>query len=172
MNKNDLKNTQIADIIANATFVWGSFQYDDVAALYMKLCKVEEELGREVAIASLLLIHQFGLKVGPVVPFEGDILAVFKEALSVDIVDPEVVGDDTTEIRKTFEHIKTVTEALNFLREQSWDLWCGVPYIGKMVFPEITMSLACPSHAAGIMCWLLKSYGFVENDEPFKEWDT
>lgn len=183
MNENEQKNTQTAKKFLTVLlpkdhpvmrvlegqefeFAWGSFQYDTTAALYKLLCEQEVKYGRET------LLTEYDIQVGKVQPFEGDVLEGFKEALCVDVVDPEVVGDDTTEIRKTFEHVKTVTEALHFLRDQAWDLWCGVPYLSLAVFPVLKLGNICNEHKLGTICWLLKSYGYVENDEPFKDWDT
>jgi len=187
MNKNELENVKeakryltvmlpkdhpVVRALDTVSFTWGSFQYDESAALYVQLCKTEKELGREATLASLMLRYNFRFKIGPVVPLKGDVLESLKECLCIDVVDEEVVGSDRTEIRETFEGMKTVTDALHLLRDQSWDLWCGVPYIAKFVFPELTTSPACLAHATGIICWLLKSYGLVKDDEPFKEWDT
>ena len=172
MNENDLQDEQVADVVAKATFAWGSFQYDEAAALYTKLCKVEEKLGREAAFASLFTTHNFGFKVGPAVLLRGGVLEKLKGALCIDVIDPEVVGNDTTEFRASLENINTVTDVLHYLRDQSWDLWGAAPYIASFVFPELDTGNACLTHAAGLICWLLKSYGFVEDDEPFKEWDT
>jgi len=166
MNENDLENTKAVDAIASASFTWGSFQYDDAAEQYADLCKQEAENGRDAVLV------KYGIKVGPVVIFDEDVLKSLKDSLCVDAVDPEVVGDDTTEFRKICEHIKTVVELLNFLREQCWDLWGGVPYVARLIFPELNLGKICYKHEMGVICWLLKSYNFVVDDEPFKEWDT
>jgi len=152
--------------MAAAEFTWGSFQYDATAAQYAGLCKQEAKSSRNAVLV------KYNITVGLVQPLEGDILEGLKVSLGVDVVDPEVVGDDTSEIRKLFEGLTTVTEVLNFLREQSWDLWCGVPYVAKVVFPELNLGEICHEHELGTYCWLLKSYGFVKDDEPFKGWDT
>jgi len=172
MNKDDSKDAQAADIAASAKLTWGSFQYDDAASLYMKLCADEKERGREV------MLKQFsfpipGLTVGPVVIFDENVLKGLKASLSVDVVDPEVVGEaGTAEVQVWLKDVNTVTEMLHFLRDQSWDLWCGVPYIAKFVFPELDLGHASTVHALGIICWLLKTFNFVTDDEPFKGWDT
>jgi len=198
MNKNETKNGQdknkvtvtlpqdhpVVRALKGASLSWGSCQYDSAAAWYDTLCKLEGEpglMGRDKVISIL------NIKVGKVQPFEGDILEGFKKALCVDLFDPGVIGNDTSEIRKTFENIKTVTEALYLLADQAWDLWCGIPYIASCVFPELDLDnipdtvgfgpvfnvfIQGQNACTGIICWLLKSYGFVADDEPFKEWDT
>lgn len=181
MNENDLKDTQtdkkyltvllpvdhpIVKSLEEHTFTWGSAQYEATAALYKHLC------GKEATYGKIAVLTTFDILPGKVQRFEGDILECFKESLCVDVVDPEVVGDDTSEIRKEFEHISTVTEALHFFRSQAWDLWCAIPYIIPVVFPELKLGNVNPEHRISVECWLLKSYGFVEDDEPFKGWDT
>lgn len=170
MHENDSKNTQAVDAIAaavnEATFTWGSAQYDDTAEQYADLCKQEAQNGRNA-------VHvKYKITVGITVVLAGDLLESLKDALCVDAVDAEVVGDDTSEFRASLSGIKSVTDVLHFLRDQAWDLWSAAPYIAKFVFPELNLGEICHEHTTGVMCWLLKSYNFVVDDEPFKGWDT
>jgi len=165
MQENDLENTRGDEAIAAASFAWGSSQYDCSALQYAELLKEELRDGRDKVLA------KYGIKVGPVVIFDEDVLKGLKDAFCIDMVDPEVVGEDTTEFRASLSGIKTVVDALHFLRDQAWDLWCGAPYIAKFTFPELNSEVDYEDET-GTICWLLKSYGFVANDEPFKEWDT
>lgn len=181
MNENESKDEQAADdevtimlpadhpvvrALDKASFTWGSYQYDSTAVQYADLCKQEAEHGRDAILA------KYGIKMGTIKTFDGDTLEGLKNSLCVDVVDPEVVGDDTSEIRKMFDDCDTVTKMLNFLAEQAWDLWSGVPYITTTVFPELDLGKMAFVDEIGTLCWLLKSYGYVEDDEPFKDWDT
>ena len=165
MNENDLENTRAADAIASAEFAWGSCQYDCSALQYAELLKEELRDGRDKVLA------KNAIKVGPVVTFNEDVLRELKDALCLDVIDKEVVGDDTSEFRATLEPIKTVVDMLHFLRDQAWDLWSAAPYVARFVFPELNSEVDYEDET-GTICWLLKSYGFVNDDEPFKEWDT
>lgn len=168
-NENDSENARVAKAakaIASAEFVWGSCQYDCSALQYMELLKEELRCGRDKVLA------KYGIKVGPVVILDEDVLKRLKDALCIDVVDAEVVGDDTSEFRASLSGIKSVTDVLYFLRDQAWDLWCGAPYVARFVFPELDLGEIDYEDETGTICWLLKSYGFVEDDEPFQDWDT
>ena len=166
MNENESKDEQAVDKINAAAFTWGSCQYDSIAEQYADLCKQEAEHGRNAVHA------KYDITVGITVALAGDCLEGLKDALCTDAVDKEVVGDDTSEFRASLSGIKSVTDALHFLRDQAWDLWGGVPYMARLVFPELNLGMICHEHEVGVICWLLKSYGYVADDEPFKEWDT
>lgn len=161
MTEKDYKN-----ILQDTSFSWGSYQYDETAIQYALLCEREKVGGRDNVLID------FGLHVGPAVPFEGDLLVSFKETVCIDLVDTEIEGADDATFREMLKNVKTVTDALHFLRSQAWDLWCGVPYMTKFVFPGFDLGKVCHQHEIGVLCWLLKSYGYVENDTPFKKWDT
>jgi len=147
-------------------FTWGSAQYMDTAELYTILCVQEELCSRDIVLS------KNGLHVGPTVPFEGDLLKSFVETVCIDFVDSEVPDANDAPFREMLKDAKTVTDALHFLRSQSWDLWSAIPYIAKFVFPGLDMGNTCHEHEIGVLCWLLKSYDYVESDEPFKDWDT
>lgn len=164
MNENDSKNTQ--QEIPESTFTWGSFQYDETAALYAKLCEQEKKCGRST------LLTRHGINVGPVVIFDSTIIESLTESLCIDLVDHEIPGADDSVVRVQLADIKTVVDMLHFLRDQAWDLWCAVPYLARVVFPKLNLGDVYHTHSIGVMCWLLKSYNFVTDDEPFKDWDT
>lgn len=161
MTENEQEN-----IMQEAKFTWGSCQYAGTAALYTRLCEQEARYSRGT------ILTEYGLHVGPTVPFEGDLLRSFKETVSIDLNDPEVEATSEEGYRTAVEGIKTVTAALQFLRDQAWDLWSGIPYIAKFIFPGLAMGKVDHEHEIGVLCWLLKSYGYVEDDEAFENWDT
>ena len=164
-----------------AEFVWGSSQYDSAAATYMNLCRQEKKYGRDK------LLTEYDIKVGPVVLFEGEVLREFKKPLFAGLVEWEADNENIDWLRTKLEDVKTVTDALHFLRDWSWDLWSGAPYMVPWVFPELNLDNVPDAPGSGpvlnvmaqgentrvgIICYLLKSYNFVTDDEPFKEWDT
>lgn len=166
MNENESKDEQAANAMSSAALTWGSCQYDEIAVQYMELLKDELCYGRNA-------VHvKYGITVGITVALAGDLLEGLKNSFCIDVVDKEVVGDDTSEFRASLSGIKSVTDALHFLRGQCWDLWSAIPYIARVVFPELNLGEICHEHEVGVICWLLKSYGYVEDDEPFKGWDT
>ncbi len=166
MNENDYKKMLAASEAREAPFTWGSFQYNDIAMLYTLLCEQEKVNGRDAVLTG------YGLHVGSTVPFEGDLLKSFVDTVCIDIIDSEIEGVNDEPFREMLKDTKTVTAALLFLRSQAWDLWSGIPYIAKFVFPELDIGNVCQEHQIGVLCWLLKSYSYVENTEPFEEWDT
>lgn len=187
MNENDSKNGQVDEIEAGAEAFplyvneWGSCQYTFAYETYIQLCKLEEEHTRDA------ILEKLGVGVGKVQPLEGEVLTSFKESHCEDLAAWEEDGEDVTWLRTKLEGVKTVTEALHFLRDWSWDLWSAAPYMAASVFPELNLDsipdapgVGPPLNALaqdnnnriGLICWLFRSYGFVEDDEPFKEWDT
>jgi len=166
MNEKDFKNMQAASAAHEAPFTWGSSQYEDTAVLYAKLCEQETVIGKYAVLV------KYGLHVGPTVPFEGELLVSFVETMCIDLVDPEIEDATVAPFYEILKNVKTVTDALHFLRSQAWDLWCGAPYIAKFIFPGLDLGETCREHETGVLCWLLKSYSYVESDEPFKDWDT
>ncbi len=166
MNENDYEKMQAASKAHEPPFTWGSFQYEDIAKQYEILCEQEKVDDRSVVLAG------YGIQVGATVPFEGDLLKSFVDTICIDMVDSEIEGANDAPFREMLKDTKTVTAALLFLRSQAWDLWSAIPYIAKFVFPGLDMGETCHEHEIGVLCWLLKSYGYVEDAEPFKEWDT
>lgn len=166
MTEKDYENMQADSLAHESPFTWGSYQYDDTAALYTHLCEQEKVNGRDA------VLNTYSLHVGPTVPFEGDLLRSFVETVCIDLVDTEIEGANAVLFRVLLKDVKTVTDALHFLRSQAWDLWSAIPYIAKFVFPGLDLGKVCHEHEIGVLCWLLKSYGYIENDEPLKDWDT
>ncbi len=164
MPENDLKNMD--QVIPEGTFTWGSFQYDATAAQYMRLCEQEKLCSRDAVLI------EYGVKVGRVTIFDSTVVQSLTESLCIDLVDPEVPGSDDSEFRIQLKKVKTVVDMLDFLRDQAWDLWCAIPYLTRVIFPQLDLGDVCHEHSIGVRCWLLKSYNFVTDDEPFKEWDT
>lgn len=160
---------------------WGSCQYNTARQVYMELLKLELCYGKGAVTTKL------GIKVDPVIPFEGEVLKNFKESHFEDLAKWEAMGEDMACLRVQLEDVRDITEAFHFLRDWSWDLWSVAPYIAAIVFPELCLgkmpdapgfgpmlSVMAQSDncRVGVICWLLKSYGYVEDDEPFQGFDT
>lgn len=169
-----------AKMTSCGTFVWGSFQYQTAAIIYSTLCLLETQHPR-VAILKGLNIRV--TKVALI----NKVFRYAKKDLLGDLKIQESDGDDTTCERIQLEEASDITELLHYLRDQAWDLWEGAPYVAKLVFPNLDLNdlpeetglgdafnilIQNIEYDTGVSCWLLKSYGFVADDEPFKEWST
>lgn len=163
------KDHPVVRALEAVEFVWGSCQYDSDAEQYANLCKYEAEHSKDEVLA------KFDIKVGSLRTFTGEVLTKFKETLFEQLAEWEADGEDMTELRTELEDVKTVVDALRFLRNWSWDLWSAAPYIAASVFPGLLKDgkpVTALDGQTGLICWLLKSHNFVADDEPFKEWDT
>lgn len=169
-----------ADGVGNVN-EWGSCQYDTARQVYMELLKLELCYGKGPVITKL------SIKVGPVIPFEGEVLKSFKESHLTDLAVWDSEGEDVSELRTALEDVSNVAGAFHFLRDWSWDLWSAAPYMAASTFPELNLDnvpdapgfgpvfnvmAQSDNCRVGTICWLLKCYGFVEDDEPFQGFDT
>lgn len=151
------------------TMSWGSGQYESDCDLYNDLCKLEEEHGQEAVFKKL------GLNDDEVLPVDAiDALRSSLKADALEIKD-EFINDGVytleefhDKVVQRIDTIKTITDIFHYLRDEAWDLWGAISYIVPVMFPK----LASKEPDTGAGCWLLKTFGFVEADEPFQDFDT
>ncbi|KKN52397.1 hypothetical protein LCGC14_0613140 [marine sediment metagenome] len=189
MIKNACKNESFEKLVERISsevdmYTWGSFQYTSAAVMYHILCALEEQHNRAH------VLENFKIEIGSKITTMQSVLKKFKEATTVHIqefYEEEETTKECEDAEQKLSSCKTVTDMFRFLEELAWDLWGAAPYIASFVFPGLNVTEVADSPVVGPMikieacgenyriaacCWLLKSYGFVEDDEPFKGFST
>jgi len=118
------------------------------------------------------------------------VVAEFKECMQKD----KQRGADNWEYFEELEewnemkgNIETIDDCFEWCRETSWDLWSAAPWIAEICFdnlellnvekapgagPILNIFAQGENNDTGFFCWLMKKYGFVEDDSPFDGFDT
>lgn len=163
---------------------WGSCQYDAAAEVYHELLKTEKEVGRTAILE--LYNQQLGIALSAESVYN-KLVANMKINWDGDEGDQEIYDLIIEVVAQHAE--KTITNCFNICRSMSWDLWTAVPAITRLVFPLLDLdktlrrskdktknpllhqSVQSYNGSTGFCCWLLKSFGYAE-EEDFMEFDT
>ena len=162
---------------------WGSCQYDEAAAMFDRCIELELEYGREA------VLEKYGQSIGVSLSVEKVYDKLVNAIRKTWEDDEDSYMILSLECAVAHHPEKTIPNCFTICREMAWDLWGASPTIAALVFPSLKIEaipLTDPKKCGGptlnqivqrqndptgFCCWLLKSYGYAE-EEDFMEFDT
>lgn len=153
---------------------WGSYQYDTERDTYLALLAHEQKTSREETLKTL-----FGFTILAPRPieqawpeFKADMIAHFLEDYQRSGIIKELVEN----LDLLYQKRGCTLAMLHLYRDMSFDLWAAISRVVSFFWTGLELDGANDSDGEldihGIGCWLLRAFGLVEDDEPFKEFDT
>lgn len=139
---------------------WGSCQYAGALNFFNVMKAMESKFGREQAL------EKMGIKV---------------EFLGIRTIE-ELIG-----VELFINKLENYEQLFEVTRDQSWDLWSAAPSIAEIVFvdlkiggveeapgvgPVLNVLAQSENYETGLYCWLLVSYGLIEDESAFGGFDT